>query len=1679
MVQDKRYINVGNQSNDGTGDSIREAFKKVNANFQELYGINNLGEGLFFTKLKDAPSKLNASTPSTATILVVDYFGNTLTQKSLIAGQGIVIVNSATTLSITNPNASLKTDQAPQLGANIDGNNFKGINFADPEDPQDLATKYYVDHNGFFSTVNLYVSTSGRDSFPDEVPEERRGRSLAYAFRTINKACQAAETIINTSTVELGANRQYITLNNGASTATVYATEASPYVPNDIRVYIKRFTYAGTDQWISKDIRPGQYLRGADSTTAAFIDDLGQTIKDGYDCDYFDVQYKAGPGFIPGEFLEYTVRIPKTHITILIESGTYLEQLPIRVPTNVSIRGDEFRRVIIKPDMSETGGISSSTWSKLWFRRDASFDGLTSTSTNGRNILATPGYEFGYHYLTNPTQINSTPKLNDQMDVFLMNDATILRAITAQGHGGFMCVLDPEGQILTKSPYIQNCASFSKSINKQTFSGGIFVDGFAGNIRSTPGWNTDVGYGSTYWEGTLTVHVSGLTQRDPQTPTAFWNKGNRYEIDFYTTASTSTAVLGEGTLHLNPRGLAGLSFSTGTVWIDPGGSGSGPGGAGYNFAPRAIFSQPSEPGGYPAQGVAVINAFGAVERVTVSNPGSGYVGTASITFVGGNPTINAVPKYISTSNVKVGYIGYLPNPLEIMTAGNKSMLSADFTQVNDLGYGFIVTNNGLQENVSDFTYYNYVSYYSHNGGQIRSLNGSTAYGTFGLKSTGADPNEVPLPVYVNDDMVQTGTVVSHISIAGINTLNTVSSTVLYLRGLSYTPYNGSEIEVDHGLATDSLSNVLGVQTYQVVSVSTVSSVAVPGLTQMNLSASSGLGLASTGLKAAISSGTVVVVRNSKQVQLVGVNVNTIVRPSTALKYDESTGTSYRVINFDGSGLSSGIVRATTTLGFDYVSLTTLIQNDVPPITPGALSFKIAKLDSINDYRVRSSTATTATALTFGWKNQVYRITAYSTGTESNATSGTIYFTPALATTITNLTNTATGVVLKAGIRKYTSATITTRISTTRATNHDMLDVGSGGYEESNYPNDIFGPPRNTPSPAYERIEPAGDVGRVFAVTSDQDGNFKVGDYFAVDQGTGDLKFSGQLTLTGISGLQFSRGGAEVKEFSTFEDMTNARSDTVPTELAVVGYVAKRLGVSVSGIVQPTLLGPGFLDLTGLQTMKGSIQMGGNAINMANAKITNITTSTAAGEYANAANKWYVDAYVSKKLSLAGTESGDPITGSQASSFGIMTGPLILNSATTTSSFIYQAATRWNVDSIRQVSTLSDVTLTNLADTDLLMFAGTLSVNTQSQRPIYNATRQIVNVANNIAQITNSSTSTGGGSDITITRSTNTVTNANTVTFKLVGGQGASNPITNYHVNDNAAIAQSKLAMNYAVAGAWGGSSPTQANLGLARMDSSYFVSTGGFITLYSPTNFPVNVQTANKVNNTLTRGLYLTGSNFDGSLATTWAVDGTSTNVASKVVTRDASGNFSAGTVSASLSGVATCANNLRVDSDQYRAACTASSASTIVARDANCDIYARIFCGDLCGTALQAKYADLAENYQADQHYGPCVVLEFGGRCEVTMASIRSRAVAGVVSTNPAYLMNSDLKGDNVVTLALQGRVPCKVKGPIRKGDLLVSAGDGFARSDPDPKIGAVIGKALENFDSEEGIIEIVVGRI
>ena len=131
---------------------------------------------------------------------------------------------------------------------------------------------------------------------------------------------------------------------------------------------------------------------------------------------------------------------------------------------------------------------------------------------------------------------------------------------------------------------------------------------------------------------------------------------------------------------------------------------------------------------------------------------------------------------------------------------------------------------------------------------------------------------------------------------------------------------------------------------------------------------------------------------------------------------------------------------------------------------------------------------------------------------------------------------------------------------------------------------------------------------------------------------------------------------------------------------------------------------------------------------------------------------------------------------------------------------------------------------------------------------------------------------------------------------------------------------------------------------------------------------------------------------------------------------------------------------------------------------------------GLITGTATQAQYADLAEIFPTDDtDLEPGDVVDFSGDNKVAKSNQEAHtSVAGVISTEPGFLLN---EGGTGVKLAMTGKVPCKVQGIVNAGDLLVSAGNGKAKSATNPSVGTVIGKAIENHTSDgNGVINIMV---
>jgi hypothetical protein len=139
---------------------------------------------------------------------------------------------------------------------------------------------------------------------------------------------------------------------------------------------------------------------------------------------------------------------------------------------------------------------------------------------------------------------------------------------------------------------------------------------------------------------------------------------------------------------------------------------------------------------------------------------------------------------------------------------------------------------------------------------------------------------------------------------------------------------------------------------------------------------------------------------------------------------------------------------------------------------------------------------------------------------------------------------------------------------------------------------------------------------------------------------------------------------------------------------------------------------------------------------------------------------------------------------------------------------------------------------------------------------------------------------------------------------------------------------------------------------------------------------------------------------------------------------------------------------------------------------------YNEVYAVTFQGTATSAKYADLAEKYESDEELEAGTVVCFGGEKEITACEQEAHhAVAGVISTDPAYMMNSDADGQYV---ALTGRVPTKVTGPVAKGDLLVSSSvKGHAKADNNAQAGRIIGKAVGSNEAGEGVIEVLVNMM
>jgi hypothetical protein len=424
------------------------------------------------------------------------------------------------------------------------------------------------------------------------------------------------------------------------------------------------------------------------------------------------------------------------------------------------------------------------------------------------------------------------------------------------------------------------------------------------------------------------------------------------------------------------------------------------------------------------------------------------------------------------------------------------------------------------------------------------------------------------------------------------------------------------------------------------------------------------------------------------------------------------------------------------------------------------------------------------------------------------------------------------------------------------------------------------------------------------------------------------------------------------------------------------------------------------------------------------------------------------------VSVTGAVTGASVVG------GVMTGSSVSVTGAVTGASVVGTITTAAQPNITSVGTLSSVSVSGNVQGGNIRTAGLIS-----------ATGAITGASVVGGVMTGSSLSVTG----TINGTTLTGTSLTVTTGNITGG----NLILSGAIEDSGQLDIRTTASN---------SNIVLTPNGTGNVNTGANISATGRVTAASVVG---GVMTGSSVSVTgAVTGASVVGGVMTGSsVSVTGAVTGTTLTGTSLTVT---TGNITAGNLILSGAIEDSAQLDIRTTASNGNIVLTPNGTGVIVAakdiRNGQANGVGNIgtvggFFNTIFAKATSAQYADLAEMYLADANYPPGTVIEFGGSAEVTSTTVsHSTQVAGIVSTNPSYLMNSGLIDQNAIEVALVGRVPCQVVGIIAKGDRLVSSsvpGVATRLEMAQYQPGCIIGKALESYDSDTvGTIEVAVGR-
>jgi hypothetical protein len=389
----------------------------------------------------------------------------------------------------------------------------------------------------------------------------------------------------------------------------------------------------------------------------------------------------------------------------------------------------------------------------------------------------------------------------------------------------------------------------------------------------------------------------------------------------------------------------------------------------------------------------------------------------------------------------------------LQSGGNKSILANDFTQINSDGIGVHAKAGGRGEMVSVFTYYCDKSFFAEDGGFIRCLNCSSAYGEKGAEATGTLATETPVSVSARGEMLKYDST----TFVGAATESDIQDTVT----TSGTPTAAAIVgDTSGATATIIRTNI--------------------SLDYIHIENRTG---------------------NFQQGETV-----------TITKDDSST---YQV-DLDGT----------------FGDSTAAQTGQIGPLI--AVDSSDGTLGSANVITVGSNIVFAGDAAKY------YRVSAVSETNTGNETA------------LIRLTESVT---TGRAIADNEVGSNTVNFSNVRLTGHDFLDIGTGGFADTNYPST----PTQPADQADEITETNG--GRVYFSSTDQKGDFRIGELFKIEQATGVATLNADaFDLSGLNELQLGSIGAElgatINEFSTDETLANDANSAVPTERAVKGYLTR-------------------------------------------------------------------------------------------------------------------------------------------------------------------------------------------------------------------------------------------------------------------------------------------------------------------------------------------------------------------------------------------------------------------------------------------------------------------------------------------------------------------------------------------